>query len=806
MRPLNKAIILFVAISLISACSQQLPISPSLNTTSTIKTNVDYATVKFKINLPDKYYTEQEKTAFGIKAIKSEKINKVRIIVKSLTKKDFSIERDVNIIPGGIEASVNMPLDKLYVVTVQGLNNANKVYGAEIKGYFPLKSTDDSINLIAINQQTTPVAKILELLAEKFPEKEEIIPVETPIAKPSASAGTTTTSGTGLDLDLGAGLDLDLDAGVTTTTPTTTTTATATTTTSTDLNKLKDPSEITQISDINLEQLRDLVERMRRGQSPSLVNVDAFVNEIVTKKKVPDAIPIEKSLFKYGRIKGVISGLKANEIVVINVEDPSSQSIIVSTSPKIYKLDDEAEPDETVDDIDFIIDNVIPGKWKITAIASGYNIDTEDTKDVIVEIPQNLEEVQEVTEDFTFVASKWGIKTNNLSGNVGSSDQAASYTDFDDNIHVVWRQDGFDTDSNSGIIFYSRWNKTSWSTQNVNVSQYDNSNLSGSRDPSVAVGLDRNPHIVWSAKKDGVRKIFYNYFDGITWHKPDEIPGSSGGFGASVAVDSKSGFVYAVWESGESIYFTQYNRTKWGTPMVVASGGVSPKIVMGSDGVAHIIWKAASSQTLKYINWNIDKGLGKIENIPLGALGNDVNSGISVAIDRFNRVHLIWRNDIYVQYILRSYNSWSIPEVVNQISNTLMEAVSSAGIFVSSTGVVNVAWGTKTKNDKEVVRFRRRLSDGWKMPFEKITDPLEEEKDETTTTTTTTTTEDVVHTENLDGYEDIPLSYIGKIDNVPIISTDELGNIHVIWVKKGGDNDSDLIHAIKTKASEGSTN
>jgi len=799
MRHLNKAIILFVALSLISSCSQQLPISTNnLNANSNVGTKTDCATVKFKMTFPLKFYSPSEASSFGVKAIKNGKINRVRIVVKSLTTKDFSIERDVNLVPGGIEASLSMPLDKLYIVTVQGLSDSEKVYGAEIKGYFSLKSTNDSANMIEINQQTTPVAKILELLAVKFPEKAETIPVETPVATPTPTASSSATSSTptpkpssALALDLGSDLNLDLGA-------TTTTTGTS----STGLNQLKDLSEITQISDVNLTQLKDLVERMRRGVNPSLVNVGAFVDEIVSKKKIPDAIPMDNALFKYGRIKGIISGLKANEVAIVTVEDPSSQSIVVSTSSKIYKLADDPDPDEKAKDVDFIIDNVVPGEWKISAVASGYKLD--DEKEILVKIPENLKEVQEVTKDFTLTASEWSVKTNNLSETVGVSDQASSYTDFVDNVHVVWRQDGFDTDTNSGIIFYSRWNKTSWSTQNVNVSQYGNSNLSGSRDPSVAVGLDRNPHIVWSAKKNGVRMVYHNYYDGITWHNPEEVTGSINGVSSSVAVDPQVGYVYASWESGGNIYLNQFNRTAWGTPVLVATNGTLPKMVMGTDGIAHIIWKSSNSQGLKYANWSTKNGLGRVENLPFGSLGNDSDNSIAVAIDRFNRVHVVWRNDIYVQYILRSYNSWSLPEVVNQISNTLMSAVSGAGIYVSPTDIVNVAWGTKTKNDKDVLRFRRRLSNGWKQPFEKITDPLEQADTTTTgttTTTTTTTTTEVKHSENRDGYEDIPLSYIGKVSGIPLLSADGLGNIDVIWINKGGDNDSDLIHAIKTKAS-----
>ncbi|MBC7474192.1 MAG: hypothetical protein H7263_07850, partial [Candidatus Sericytochromatia bacterium] len=402
--------------------------------------------------------------------------------------------------------------------------------------------------------------------------------------------------------------------------------------------------------------------------------------------------------------------------------------------------------------------------------------------------------------DFKLLAAQWPKTPINVSGSLGTSDQANLALDEVGSIHTVWRQDGFDTNSDSGVIYYSRWNGISWTSQGFNISQYNNSGLKGSRDPSVAVGLDRLPQIVWSAKNDtGVRQIYFAQFDGTTWKSPTSILGSDSGVTPSISVDKTNGFLYTTWENNGKIYLSEYNKVTWSSPTVVGSG-TTPKAKIGTDSIVHIVWKT-SSQSLQYANWRSGKGLSSVENIPMNSLGNDTGSSIDTAIDRFNRLHLVWRNDIYIQYSLRSNVSWSQPEIVNQLPTAFLSAKSGASISVAPTGIVNIAWVSTTKDNKEVIRFRRKLSDGFKQPFTKIldsTEPVKVNNGTVTATPTTTAATEIKRSENIDGYEDIPFSNTASIAGNPLILADYKGNIHVIWSNKGANgSDADLLHSIK---------
>lgn len=762
----NKIVSLVVA-SMLIGCSTVN--NPSVLSSSNYQGSekVEIGTVKFLFGFPEKFVTKKT-NSFGVKAFDTGKINRVKVKVESATT-DFVIERDVELIPGGVEATLSLPLDKLYTVTVKGLNDMVEVSGSEIRGYFALTSAIET-PIVQVNQTTTPVAKIIQGVKER-------IKLQQP---------TTSTSGK--------------TSGLVEKTDTTSTTS----------GSIATPEKVFRLKDIDTDALADVVKRARINTHPSLVNIAPFVDAIMKEKAAPVEVPAN-SLLKTGRIKGLITGLKHNEIALVTIGDPSSKPFIVSTPPLVSASDEKnPDPDTIADDVEYSIDNITPGEWDVSVVAVGYAKDSEATT---TNEKFKVESDQITSADFDLVQGQWPLAPNNLSGSIGKSDQADSALDPVNNIHLVWRQDGFETDLNSGVIFYSRWNGNSWTTQGINVSQYNNSRITGSRTPSVAAGVDRLPHVVWSGKdSNGNRKIFYNSSNGITWKTPVAITGSEGGMSPSIAVDSTNGYLYSVWESNGDILFSQNNKSEWAAPMKVGTGFM-PKIDMGSDGIVHIVWHASSSQQLQYVNWSVPNGLSSIETLPATPNGNDIENTIDTSVDRFNRFHVIWRNDSYVQYLLRSNASWSQPEIVNQISTTFSPAKNGAGISISPTGIVTVAWVSSLPNDKEVVRFRRRLSDGWKMPFSKITDPTEPTKIDSvdlnggTTTTTTTTDEDEIteikKSENIDGFEDIPLSQVTSVDGKPIVVADNTGNIHVIWSNRGSNsNDTDLLHSVKTVKSE----
>ena len=324
--------------------------------------------------------------------------------------------------------------------------------------------------------------------------------------------------------------------------------------------------------------------------------------------------------------------------------------------------------------------------------------------------------------------------------------------------------------------------------------------------PAVAVGLDRLAHVVWSAKDEsGQRRIYYNYSNGTTWQTPSSLPSSDNGITPSIFVDSTNGFIYSAWDSNGSIMLSQYNKKDWSTPIKIGDGNM-PKVTVGNDGIVHVVWHTLNVQSLQYANWTLKKGISKIEVLPMNTQGNDVENTIDVAMDRFNRLHVIWKNDVFVQYGLRSNGSWSQPELVNRIESSLMFAKGGASLSVAPSGTVNVSWVSIDSDNKTVIRFRKKLNNGWKLPTKKIIDPTKEviiDSTAVTETVTPATTQTIKHSEGIDGYESVPLSGISSVDGTPLITTDSKGMIHIIWSGRGdGSNDSDLFHSVKRDQSK----
>ncbi|MFN8673862.1 MAG: hypothetical protein U0457_17505 [Candidatus Sericytochromatia bacterium] len=742
-----------------------------------------YGSVKLKFDFPEKFSNNfvyfNAKNPFNIKSIDSGKINRLKVRIDSTTT-SYKIERTVELVLGGLEATLqDLPLDKLYTVTVTGLNNTEPVSGAEVKGYFRLNSSSVT-PVVTVNQVTTPIAKILEGLKAKlgtFDLAPNINAIPTPapvgtVEKTDSATPSPSPSATTLPTNVANAL----------------------------ADATKTDSQAFVLKNINLEELEDVVKRARLGYHPSFISPTPFIEYILKNGKVPVDVP-EGSLIKPGKVKGKVSGLKPNETAIVYIGDPASKQTVVVSAPNLSDPGDttELDPDKEADGVNFVVDNVTPGEWASSVFVSGYNNTAENKK---VTITAN----GETSSDFTVKAGEWSKTPLSVSGNIGNSDQPFVAMDSSDNIHAVWRQDGFTTDANSGVIFYSRWNGTSWTTQGINISQYNDSNLTGSMNPSVSVGVDRLPHVVWSAKDEaGQRKIYYNVSNGTTWQKPAPIPSSDNGVTPSVFVDSTNGFIYAVWDSSGSIMLSQYNKKDWSTPVKVGDGMI-PKVTVGTDGIVHIVWHMLNSQGLQYANWMLSKGVSKIESIPMNTQGNDIGNNIDLSMDRFNRLHLLWRNDGYVQYALRSNKSWSQPELVNQINTALMFSVGGASLSVAPSGTVNVAWVSTDVDNKSVIRFRKKLNNGWKVPTTKVIDPTKEvtiDSAATTTTETPKTSQTIKHSEGLDGYESLPLSNMTSIEGTPLIATDSTGKIHVIWSGKGASsNDSDLFHSIKRDPSK----
>jgi len=265
----KKTILLLLASSLILSCTQTGTTTlPAQVNTAGESDNQAYGNVKFNFDFPAKFVPKVD--GFSVKAIEAGKINRIKLKIYSATT-SFTIERNVELVPGGISASLSLPLDKLYLVTVQGLNDTTSVSGAEIKGYFALKSGVETPT-VNVSQVTTPVARILEALKPKFAEEAAKLVKAAPVATVAPTVAPTVV-----------GTPVPGASPTATPAPTATPTSTAL---SAELSK---PPY--KIGDVDIAALEDVVKRGLGASHPSMINITPFVDSIMKNKAVPIEVP-----------------------------------------------------------------------------------------------------------------------------------------------------------------------------------------------------------------------------------------------------------------------------------------------------------------------------------------------------------------------------------------------------------------------------------------------------------------------------------------------------------------------------------
>ncbi|MGA1842414.1 MAG: putative metal-binding motif-containing protein [bacterium] len=111
--------------------------------------------------------------------------------------------------------------------------------------------------------------------------------------------------------------------------------------------------------------------------------------------------------------------------------------------------------------------------------------------------------------------------------------------DFDRNVHVIWRETDF-SDHPTEDIFYKTWRVGVWSPD-VNLSSGDEHG----GDPSMAITLDNNVHIVWTATD---RRIAYRKWDG-DWQPIVHL--SEGTASHPFITSGKSNNLYLLYSAGK---------------------------------------------------------------------------------------------------------------------------------------------------------------------------------------------------------------------------------------------------------------
>jgi hypothetical protein len=575
-------------------------------------------------------------------------------------------------------------------------------------------------------------------------------------------------------------------------------------------------------ANIDSQKLLALIEEGKSAANPFLVNFNAFADALVASNGVVPSIVPSNPVLKPGNIAGGITGLKPGDTALVFSNDPVSEPFLIVAPP--------LTGEDTIEDreLEFRIDNVPAGDWVVRVVASGYQVQGDNieslnelsaTKKIVVDTNK------QTTTTFEIKEVGWGASPINASGNIGSSDQLSAVLDGSDDIHAVWRQDGFQENEEAGSIFYSRWNGKTWSTDNRFISPPGDNKFRGAREPNVAVGTDRTPHVVWSANSNNSdfrgRRVAFSRFDGVNWSKPLVISSTEpqnevDADHPSVAINPINGQAFAVWDQlnngVRSVYLSQRQGDKWLNPILLSEAttqSIKPIVTVGTDGWVRVVWEVLDTSRVQYIEWD-GKNFSTIEEVPFNQSGDGQRRrNLAASVDRLNRLHLIRRVDNTIQYLFRSNNSWSKTEFVHEVAGEALPVLSDVTLTLDPVGNVNAAWGSSLVNGTPILRYRRRTNTGWDKPegatlnsgnnnngvFPTPT-PLP------TATTPPATTASPTPTP-FPGFDNIPASQNKLPVEEPQIVVDSRGRMSVMWSDSSSDPvNSEIYHSMKSEPIE----
>ncbi|MEZ0367502.1 MAG: hypothetical protein ACAI44_00285 [Candidatus Sericytochromatia bacterium] len=579
--------------------------------------------------------------------------------------------------------------------------------------------------------------------------------------------------------------------------------------------KSRDKSLVTKI---DTDKLKALIVEGKSAANPYLVNFSAFADAIIAAKGLVPSIVPAKPVLKPGNLAGTLTGLKPGDAAVVFSNDPVSEPFIVVAPP----LTGNATAENTK--LEFRIDNIPSGDWIVRVVASGYQVQGDkisSLNELSATKKISIKSDAQTTQSFDVKPVDWDVNLTNASGNIGSSDQPDAIVDGSDSIHMAWRQDGFQENEEAGSIFYSHWNGKTWSTDNRFISPPGDNKYRGARNPAVAVGIDRTPHVVWSANSNNTdfrgRRVVYSHFDGVSWSAPlvlstvspqDDVTADY----PDVAINPVNGQVYAVWsqiKSGvKTVYITQLQNGQWLEPIQLSEASTQslrPLVNIGTDGWIRVTWQVEDSSRVQYIEWD-GKQFSAIEEVPFNqsASGQRPRNLVG-SLDRLNRLHLMLRVENTIQYLFRSNNSWSKAEFVHEVAGEALAVRSNVAMAVDNLGNVNAAWSSALVDGTPVLRYRRRTPAGWDQPEGFSGSATASPSSFPTPTPLPTASNPPQATPApgasfFPGYDDLPASENKVPAEEPQVVVDSRGRLSVIWSNSSSDPvNSEIYHTLRAE-------
>ncbi|MGD8627544.1 MAG: hypothetical protein PVH52_00550, partial [bacterium] len=155
----------------------------------------------------------------------------------------------------------------------------------------------------------------------------------------------------------------------------------------------------------------------------------------------------------------------------------------------------------------------------------------------------------------------------------------------------------YERETSLGLYELEKVTHKSWDGTTLSARTGLSTNLSYSRNPSIAAGDDGTLHVVWQDGENSGGDIFYAKYDGIAWQASEQIvTGVAEATTPSVSVDA-NGVVYVVWaddrHSQSEIYLMSNSGSGWsGHTRVTDATGSSmlPCVCAVGDGSVSVLW------------------------------------------------------------------------------------------------------------------------------------------------------------------------------------------------------------------------
>ncbi len=248
-------------------------------------------------------------------------------------------------------------------------------------------------------------------------------------------------------------------------------------------------------------------------------------------------------------------------------------------------------------------------------------------------------------------------------------------------VHVVWEEE----DS----IYHTSGSSGSWTTP-AQAALGDS--------PSLALDSSDGVLMAFISEIGGIFDVFYARWDGSGWTLPVNVSATSGVSSAPVIASAPGNSLHIIWADNTggtmALYHGQSSDgSSWSTFPVPNGAGSAPALAVGSDGILHLAWQSADTDTGLDDIWHTQFSGGSWslpENI--SATPNEASTAPSLAVAPDNTVHIVWQEALgpntAIYYVSGQLGDWA---QADDVSGTL-ESAKFPALGINSAGNGFLLW------------------------------------------------------------------------------------------------------------------